>query len=418
MVDLEKKKDRDWVIALSIAVFAFILAIAGVVMPVISDFKLGEIGDVSFVALSDGQVLVYNATSGNWTNANGTPNPLALEDLTDVLIVSIQNNQLIQYNSTSGMWENRNPDAYAVSNLTDVSLIGLTDGQILRYNATSFMWENEEATATSISTLTDVSLNDLNNLQIIQYNGTHWVNVYIPAWALSNLTDVSITDLIDEQILQYNSDTGKWENINSVVWSISLLSDVSLDNLLSEQFLQWNGAYWVNVNVTIPTIDAGNLMRLLAPTISYAGWTTDPTSLTLIYDGSRTTVTGTAIDTAAPTAETAGDCEIKIDLGAKYFVSAIALKIGFWGSGSNPTSYAIVRVGQLGTTADATLGTLTGYASEIVYGMHYNIPTATVNLASADTFVRYITIRLYGASVGRTVNLKVYEVIVDGNKVT
>jgi len=249
-------EDGNALVGVGVAVLALILAFAGLLMPFAGDFSLGELNDVSFVGLSDGQVLTYNATTGNWTNAygNGTGST-TLAGLTDVLLDGLQNDQVIQYNSTSLMWENRAPsssDVYAVANLTDVSVVGLSDGQLLRYNETSLLWENSAETTWSISTLTDVSLDGLGDLQILQHNATSekWENRAIPAQALAGLMDVSITSLSNNQILQYNSTSGKWENMNLQTWAISTLTDVSIIGLSNGQILVYNNtsAKWENQN--------------------------------------------------------------------------------------------------------------------------------------------------------------------------
>lgn len=256
MFNMASDKRHGRIFLLGIIGFILILTLAGLILP--GPFRLGELTDVSFVALSDGQVLTYNATSGNWTNgyANDTAVNMTLSELSDVFIDSIQNNQIIQYNSTSLMWENRDlsssSDSYAVSNLTDVSIVGLANGQILQYNSTSTVWENVNPATWSISTLTDVSLNGLSDLQILQYNATSlmWENRAIPAQALAGLTDVSISVVSNNQILQYNSTSGKWENMNLQTWAISTLTDVSLIGLSNGQILAYNdtSAKWENQN--------------------------------------------------------------------------------------------------------------------------------------------------------------------------
>jgi len=253
MANQDKRHGRIFI--LGIIGFILILTLAGLVMP--GPYRLGELTDVSFVALTDGQILTYDEVSGNWTNGyvNGTAVNMTLNQLSDVVLSSIQNNQIIQYNSTSLMWENRDPsssDVYAVANLTDVSVVGLSDGQLLRYNGTSLLWENSAETTWSISTLTDVALNGLGDLQILQYNATSakWENRAIPAQALAGLTDVSITSLSNNQILQYNSTSGKWENMNLQTWAISTLTDVSIIGLSNGQILIYNdtSAKWENQN--------------------------------------------------------------------------------------------------------------------------------------------------------------------------
>lgn len=67
-----------------------------------------------------------------------------LDDLTDVDITSPSNGQVLTYNSTSGEWENANPSGGAsdLDDLTDVDITNPTDGQMLQYNSQNNKWVN------------------------------------------------------------------------------------------------------------------------------------------------------------------------------------------------------------------------------------------------------------------------------------
>lgn len=206
-------------IGIGVIILIAMIVIIGFIFVLPQTLKIARAQDVELVGLSDGQVLTYNSTSGNWTNqyVNGMVSSMSLENLTDVLITGIQNNQIIQYNSTLEKWENvDNPSGstWAISNLTDISLVGLSNGEILRYNEATLLWENSDETTWHISTLADVSLNDLSDLQILQYNVTSsmWENKAISTQTLVGLTDVYINTPSDNNLLVYNSTSGLWEN--------------------------------------------------------------------------------------------------------------------------------------------------------------------------------------------------------------
>ena len=91
------------------------------------------------------------AVSALGYGSGGSGGASALSDLVDVALTTpISNGQVLVYNSTSGKWENGNGGASALSSLTDVALTTPTDGQVLVYNSTSGKWENGDAPDESI----------------------------------------------------------------------------------------------------------------------------------------------------------------------------------------------------------------------------------------------------------------------------
>ena len=160
----------------------------------------------------------------------------------------------------------------------------------------------------------------------------------------------------------------------------------------------------------------GNLCGdLLTPTVTFAGWTTDPINLTNLHDGSRTTVTGEALETALPGPnETDGDAEFKIDLGALYHVDAVYVK--HEGRALGPGTPSIrIRAGPLGDLTDSLLATETSISTvpKIIHS-HSTYPDL---LATADSFVRYVALRGFNpGGTGSSLGLKVYEVIIIGDR--
>lgn len=67
--------------------------------------NLGSLNDVTVSEPSNGQILLYNSTSGKWENSNFTQTS-ALNDLTDVTISSQTNGQILVYDSSSNKWKN------------------------------------------------------------------------------------------------------------------------------------------------------------------------------------------------------------------------------------------------------------------------------------------------------------------------
>lgn len=65
-----------------------------------------NMSDVDFDNLQNGQVPVYNSTSGKWENSSGGGGASALNDLTDVTITSASNGQVLKYDSANSKWIN------------------------------------------------------------------------------------------------------------------------------------------------------------------------------------------------------------------------------------------------------------------------------------------------------------------------
>ena len=71
--------------------------------------------------------------------------PENIEDLQNVNITSPSDGQVLIYDNTSGKWVNDTPTASSsISTLTDVNLTSLSDGQILKYDATNQEWVNAD----------------------------------------------------------------------------------------------------------------------------------------------------------------------------------------------------------------------------------------------------------------------------------
>jgi len=127
------------------------------------------------------------------TIALGTPvTGAVLGDLSDVDVTGVTNGQLIAYNSTSGNWEAAN-DAGGAEQLNDLSdvIVNLpATGEVLIYDGGEFVNDN-------------IAISNVTGLQAALDAAPD---------NLRELTDVTISGLADNDYLQYNSATGVWEN--------------------------------------------------------------------------------------------------------------------------------------------------------------------------------------------------------------
>lgn len=129
----------------------------------------------------------------DFTIAQGTPvTGAVLGDLSDVDVTGVTNGQLIAYNSTSGNWEAANDagGANELSDLSDANVSLPSDGEVLIYSGGEFVNDNIAiSNVTGLQTALDAAPDNLREL-----------------------TDVTISGLADNDYLQYDSASGKWQN--------------------------------------------------------------------------------------------------------------------------------------------------------------------------------------------------------------
>ena len=162
---------------------------------------LAELGDVSVVNPTNGQILKYNATSQKWENGTGgSGGASALNDLSDVAVSSPQNNELLAYNSTAGEWQNGRK-IQSNASATAFNALDIPDGQtiqsvlntkIVSYKNVPFPFNNSKVAALHVgdidSNLPRAKFIGINNATsaaalIVSLNGA---KTHIQATALDN----------------------------------------------------------------------------------------------------------------------------------------------------------------------------------------------------------------------------------------
>ena len=97
---------------------------------------LTDLVDVAISSPTNGQVLMYNSTTGKWYNGTVQQGSSALVNLTDVTISSPTNGQVLMYNSTTGKWYNgtvqQGSSAWSdiTGKPTTIAGYGITDAKI------------------------------------------------------------------------------------------------------------------------------------------------------------------------------------------------------------------------------------------------------------------------------------------------
>jgi len=111
------------------------------------------------------------------------PHDLNFHD--DVYITGPLDGQILVYNADTGLWENADDTAGSVElqlgQLTDVDLNTLADGQVIVYQATTQTWVNASPTGDGggpigLGELTDVTLTAPTQNDRLVYDGGQWVN--------------------------------------------------------------------------------------------------------------------------------------------------------------------------------------------------------------------------------------------------
>ena len=130
--------------------------------------------DVNASTLADGQILVYNGTSGKWVNANnggGGGGSSTLSGLSDTNISSLDDYQALYY--YNGVWVN---GIYELSWLSDVNVAGVSDGDVLTYSSSAHAWvaDSPSGGVSSLDDLSDVSTTGASNGYVLTYSSGTW----------------------------------------------------------------------------------------------------------------------------------------------------------------------------------------------------------------------------------------------------
>ena len=148
----------------------------------ISASSLGQLTNVDLSGLANGDVLIYNSTSGKWEAGSTPATSVALDDLTDVTITAAATGEVLRYNGSAWV------DAQlAYSDLSGTPTLATV--------ATTGAYSDLSGTPTNVSTFT----NDAGYISDIT------------AENLGDLADVDLTGLADGEIIIYNATSGKWE---------------------------------------------------------------------------------------------------------------------------------------------------------------------------------------------------------------
>ena len=238
---------------------------------------LAGLVDTDFGALTDGQLISYDAANAKWVNTTlagyDFDTDFALKTTTDLTegtnlyytdararsAISVTGTGGLLYNATSGVITYDYTEAtHAIDDITDISVTTPTNGQHLEYVTANAQWENKDLT------ITEAQIIDLQ----------------------SYLTSETVTSLsLSTNILTYTDENGSQTNLDLSLY----LDDSNLSRLVSGTLDSGTGiATFTRDDTTTFTIDLSSLLNW--PRITTADWNTGDGVLTLTR-GDATTVT-------------------------------------------------------------------------------------------------------------------------------
>lgn len=202
---------------------------------------LDDIHDTAISSPTDGQTLVYYATSGKWVNGN-IPIPIDLSDLSDVDTSGVTDGQILKYNATSGKFLPSNESGGGTTDYTDLTNKPSINGVTLSGNKTS---ANLGIFAPTIASPTSG--------QVIKYDGNKWVNSSVSGGNNPNLLDNS-----HFQINQKGFTSGRCGNYVTTTmfdrWNASYSGGADSDGIIT-----YNSDNSVTLSPNFTTGRAGNI---------------------------------------------------------------------------------------------------------------------------------------------------------------
>ena len=212
--------------------------------------NLGDLADVDLTGLSDGEIIIYNATSGNW-EANPPPAPAATE--TSVGLIEIATNA----EATAGTATDK---ALVPSNISSITTAQLDNSAGTMLEAANNLSDlANTATARTNLGLGTAATQDVGTSagNVVQLNGS----AQLPA--------------LDGSLL-----TGVVADISGA--SIGDLSDVSITSAATGEVLRYNGTAWVDAQLNYTDL-AGSPPLPSISTLTTSTTLTAPTSGSVLY---------------------------------------------------------------------------------------------------------------------------------------
>jgi hypothetical protein len=209
-------------------------------------YAVADLTSAGRALLDDSDASAQRTTLGLGTAATSASTDFlastaVINDLSDVTISSVSNGQVLSYNSTSGDWENTTPasgGATDLDGLSDVTLTSVTGGDLLQNNGSGQFvnvakstialssFNNDLGLATVATTGAYSDLSGTPTLATVATTGAYSDlsgTPTIPA-DLDDLSDVTITTATGGDLLQ-NNGSGQFVNVAKSTINLSSFND-------------------------------------------------------------------------------------------------------------------------------------------------------------------------------------------------
>lgn len=187
---------------------------------------ISDLTDVVTSGLLDGQILVWDSTNGEWSNADLS---LALDDLNNVNVVGATVGQVLQWDGAN--WVAATVSSGSLAGLFDVSDVYDYDSGTAPTDGQALTWDNANSRWAPTDTVNSFTVTDGSNTFTVNDGASTRFT------AGTGLTSVATT--LTKQI-QY-----------SLSANISDLGDVSTSGVNPGDVLQWTGSAWSNSALSI-----------------------------------------------------------------------------------------------------------------------------------------------------------------------
>jgi len=335
---------------------------------------ISNMNDVTEAGLANGQLLIWNATTGKWVNSNITATSpttgvtvtnsaggIALNTAQPIgtsstpTFVSVNLTSLSgQINSNSKLFtipQTANSNAVIPTTATSKNfLTGITSGGIVFYSQPA------------LAGLSDVSVSALSNAQVLIYNGSNWVNNSLSG--AINVTNAGVTSLVATSNSSLTTLSGLTTasllasvgTITTGIWQGSLISPT------------WGGTGVNNASNTLTLGGSLTTAGAYTSTLTMTGPTivTLPTSGTLL---NNTLTTGHIyVGTAGVATDTQMSGDATIASGGALTLATVNTNTGSWGSATQVPQFTVNGKGLITAASNITITGTSPVGSSLASG--------------------------------------------------
>jgi hypothetical protein len=223
---------------------------------------LEDLDDVDLTGVEDGDVLTYDAESGDWVPAvGGSGGAETLAELTDVDVVGAEDGQVLAYDGTEEEWiaktiasgipfvEGAGSNKVWTGTISDVTT--LTAGMMMLFKTPEAISENDSSSTSITININDLGaknldkgniinaskyygMDDVGTLLLLVYDGTKWVDI-------TTRTTGKVSVKVDTSNANYNVYFGSLNSNGAKIKFTNVLADGILKYNPNKKLLQVSG---------------------------------------------------------------------------------------------------------------------------------------------------------------------------------